>query len=113
MKKIIAWMTRGSKIVKVIEKIYKALVFSYSTLDGIETGFVTIDKEVPEKLEETNKYLSLCISALEKILEWFGISRFERASIANQNMNIETFKQELNALLDEDSTESKTALTFE
>ena len=112
MKKLIAWLAKGSKITKLLEKIYGALVVSYSTLDGLENGLGYVNKDIPEKMQKASGYLSLCIGALEKILGWFGIDKFERASIANQDMDIEKLSKEFDELLDEGGND-KTALTFE
>ena len=78
MKKLLAWLSKGSKIVKVIQQIYKALVIASSTVStgetvAAETGVVPV-----EKISSIKQYLDIALEYLGKIMEWLGISAEDR-----------------------------------
>ena len=81
MKKLIAWLSKGTKIVKIIQQIYKALVIASSTVSTGETvanqtGLVP--ENTAEKISAVKGYIDLALEYLGKIMEWLGISAEER-----------------------------------
>ena len=113
MKKLVAWLMKGTRIVKILKYIYKTVVIVNNSLIGISTGLAQADKTVPTKLEDTCKYLNICANALARVLSWLGFSgASERAAFVNEPMTTEILEKELNELLEEgDKVES--SLTFQ
>jgi len=87
MKKLIAWLTKGSKVVKILKKIYKALLIADSTISAgqavMNENNIVSDKITPEKISLAKKYVSLTIKYLGIVLSWFGVSAEERAAVEN------------------------------
>lgn len=114
MKKLIAWLTKGSRIVKILKYVYGALVAANSSLSGIEHGLDVAGKDTPSGISKTEKYLTICIDVIEKILSWFGIDSFECRDIANSQLEPEEVSNKINEVLEEDTSDSRqTTLTFQ
>jgi len=84
MKKLITWLSKGSKVVKVLKYIYRALIIANRTVEGGQHG--AEEAEVPEKYIEkistTQKYLEVAIEYLGIILGWFGVSETEKGALS-------------------------------
>lgn len=114
MKKLIAWLTKGSKIVKILKYVYAALVAANSAVSGVEHGLDIGGKELPHFLQKVGKYLSICVDVLEKILSWFGVDAYDCRAIANSQMEPEEIEKKIRNVLDEEDADSKqTMLTFQ
>lgn len=86
MKKLIAWMSKGSKIVKILKYIYKALIIASNTVSGSESGVeqAGISDKVTEKISSAKKYLEVAIEYLGVVMKWLGVSEIEREAIARE-----------------------------
>ena len=86
MKKLIAWMSKGSKIVKILKYIYKALIIANNTVSGSESGAeeAGLSNNITEKISTTKKYLEVALEYLGVIMNWLGISEIEREAIARE-----------------------------
>ena len=113
MKKLIAWLAKGSRIVKILRYVYGALVAVNSSLSGIEHGLDISGKESPSGFQKACKYVVVCVEALEKILSWFGIDTFECRSIANEQLDPEELSKRIAALSDDKNEDPNTAITFQ
>ena len=113
MKKLIAWLAKGSKIVKILKYIYAALVAANSAVSGIEHGLDVAEKETPKDLQKTSKYLTTCMYALEKILSWFGLDTYLYRDIAQQNLTPEEISARIAEVIDDDSSSETTMVTLQ
>lgn len=84
MKKLIAWLSKGSKITKILKYIYKALIIANGVVGGGAQGAeeAGISQDVTEKISTTKKYIEVAIEYLGVILGWLGVSSTERDAIA-------------------------------
>lgn len=75
MKKIIAWFTKGTKIVRILTYIYKGLIIASAGFDAAVEKFKKQfeDASFIPTLDTISEYMAVAIDALEKILEWFGV----------------------------------------
>lgn len=113
MKKLFAWLAKGSRIVKILKYVYGALIAANSSLSGIEHGLDISGKESPKGLQKVSKYIIICVNALEKILSWFGIDTFECRSIANETLEPDELNARISRLIDENDEDANTAITFQ
>lgn len=75
MKKIIAFLTKGSKIRNILIYVYRGLVVADA---AFQAGFAALKIERPEdkvyaKLEGIPEYLETAAKAVRTILEWMGV----------------------------------------
>lgn len=90
MKKLIAWLSKGSKITQVLKHIYQALVIAKNLISGSESGIIEAgisSNKVTEKINFTQRYIELALKYLNIILGWLGISLEEREAIARSTNN--------------------------
>ena len=81
MKKLLTWLSKGSKIIKIVQQIYKALVIASSAVGAGETAANEtglIPENTVEKISTVKQYIDIALEYLGKIMEWFGISAEER-----------------------------------
>lgn len=85
MKKLIAWLSKGTKIVKILKQIYKALTIASSAVTTGETVAEqtgVVNQETVDKISGIKEYIDLALEYLGKIMGWLGITAEERAAIA-------------------------------
>lgn len=85
MKKILTWLSKGSKIIKILQQIYKALVIANSTIETSETivqNTGIVSEDTAQKISETKSYIEIALEYIGKIMGWFGISTEERDAFA-------------------------------
>ena len=82
MKKLIAWLSKGTKIVNVLKQIYKALAIASSAVTAGETVVEQTGVVSVEKVSAIKEYIDLALEYLGKIMGWLGISAEERDLIA-------------------------------
>lgn len=86
MKKIIAWLTKGTKIVRILTYIYKGLIIASAgfnaAVEKLKVQFE--DASFIPTLDIISEYMGVAIDALEKILEWLGVDTERVASEARQ-----------------------------
>ena len=85
MKKLITWLTKGTKIVKILKQIYKALTIASSAVGTGETVAEqtgVVNQEAAEKISGIKEYIDLALEYLGDIMGWLGVSSEERALIA-------------------------------
>lgn len=87
MKKLIAWLSKGSKITKILKYVYKALIIANNTAAGSESGAeqAGVSDKVTEKISSVKKYLEVAIEYLGVVMGWLGISEIEREAIARES----------------------------
>lgn len=79
MKKIIAFLTKGSKIRNILIYVYRGLVVGKA---AFVAGFEALKVERPEdkayaKLENIPEYLDAAAKAVKTILGWIGVDERE------------------------------------
>lgn len=86
MKKLIAWLSKGSKITKILKYIYKALIIANNTVDGGESGAAEagVSDKITEKISTVKKYIEVALEYLGVVMGWLGISDIEREAIARE-----------------------------
>lgn len=82
MKKLLAWLSKGTKIVNVLKQIYKALAIASSTVATGETVAEQTGVISAEKVSAIKEYIDLALEYLGKVMGWLGISAEERDLIA-------------------------------
>ena len=75
MKKLLSFLTKGSKIKRILTYLYRGLVVVKA---AFESGFDALKKEKPEdksydKFTGVSKYLDVAIKAVGIILGWIGV----------------------------------------
>ena len=101
MKKLITWLTKGSKVTRILKYIYQALVIANKTatgvIEGINEAEVSSADKINTKISDTQDYLTMAIEYLAAwmklslpeylgiILGWFGITVSEKDVIDNTN----------------------------
>ncbi len=89
MKKLITWLTKGSKVTRILKYIYQALVIANKTatgvIEGINEAEVSSADKINTKISDTQNYLTMAIEYLGIILGWFGITVSEKDVIDNTN----------------------------
>lgn len=82
----VKWLTKRTKISKIIEYVYTGLLSASSALEVFITNFS--EKEKLGKLAKVLEIIKIGSNALEKILDWIG----GKDSISNARRNAENFE---------------------
>lgn len=96
-KKIIAWITKGTKITNIFKYVYQGCFIILSTLIGLKDSIIAIDNEKINKyvdiISTIIDYLQTATSGIETVLSWLGID-VEKESVeiikameAEENIN--------------------------
>lgn len=95
MKKIIAWLTKGSKVVRILTYVYRGVFVSRRMLSSMLVAFKDVQPESVEwKFTQTVtaviEYLNVAEEALVKILNWLapGTVEAENAGLTNDVVNL-------------------------
>lgn len=76
-KKIIAWITKGTKITNIIKYVYQGCFIILSTLIGLKESVVTLNNDKMNKyvdiISTIIDYLQTATSGIETVLTWLGI----------------------------------------
>lgn len=94
MKKLIAFLTKNSKIRKILIYVYRGLVVAKA---AFVAGFDALKVERPEdkayaKLENIPEYLETAAKAVKTILMWLGVSDNELLDFISRDSNTEDGK---------------------
>lgn len=77
MKKLLTWLSKGSKIIKVFTYIYSGLVVAKSAISSALAALKEVkpdlDSKIVDILQQVVDYMDVAIDAIEKVLDWFGI----------------------------------------
>ena len=89
MKKIIAFLTKGSKIRNILIYVYRGLVVGKA---AFVAGFEALKVERPEdkayaKLENIPEYLDAAAKAVKTILGWIGVSDRDIQDLVDRDFN--------------------------
>jgi len=86
MKKLIAWLSKGSKILKILKRVYRALIIADGVIGGTADGLneAEVNNKISDKMNSTHSYLSVALKWIGTILDWFGVSAIEREAIARE-----------------------------
>ena len=107
MKKLITWLSKGTKIIKILTYLYTGLVVAKSAIaSALETLTEVkpdLDQKVVEILQQVVEYVGVAADAIKKVLEWFGV---DTKAIDVKASN----KDELSAQLKEESQKLKELL---
>lgn len=74
MRKLITWFTKFSKIVAIVEYIYKGILIAVDVVNMIKKEILDIkpDFHYTEALEKTVDYLTKAAEAVALVLSWIG-----------------------------------------
>lgn len=74
MKKLITWFTKFSKIVSIVEYVYKGILIAVDVVSMIKKEILDIkpDFHYTEALEKTIDYLTKAAEAVALVLSWLG-----------------------------------------
>ena len=89
MKKIIAFLTKGSKIRNILIYVYRGLVVGKA---AFVAGFEALKVERPEdkayaKLENIPEYLDAAAKAVKTILGWIGVDERDIQELVDRDYN--------------------------
>lgn len=94
MKKIIAFLTKGSKIRNILIYVYRGLVVGKA---AFVAGFEALKVERPEdkayaKLENIPEYLDAAAKAVKTILGWIGVDERDIQEYLDRDSNADDGK---------------------
>lgn len=101
MKKLITWLTKGSKVSRILKYIYKALIIAKSTVNGAADGTAEaeISDKIVEKISTAGRYIDVATKYLAIIMSWFGISAEERDVLASEALSPEEIERNCNEII--------------
>lgn len=77
MKKLLTWLSKGSKVIKILTYLYSGLSVVKA---AVSAGLAQFKEDKPDVDESKYKfmlqaleYVGLAISALDTLLDWFGV----------------------------------------
>lgn len=77
MTKLIAWLTKGTKIVRILTYIYRGLAVGSASLEAAILKLKEIQPDLGEKwfdlLLSILEYMKIALEAVEKVLVWLGV----------------------------------------
>ena len=90
MKKLITWLSKGTKIVKIITYIYTGLkvvkMAVQAGLDAFKEAKPDFDESKLKYLVQALEWIQTAVETIEMVLDWFGIDPksvdVERADIS-------------------------------
>ena len=74
MKKLITWFTKFSKIVSIVEYVYKGVLIAVDVVTLVKSEILKIkpDFHYLDALDKTIKYLTKASEAIALVLKWIG-----------------------------------------
>ena len=109
MKRIVRWIFKGSRISKLLLWVYRALTIAKNSLSGVVAGVNSagLGDKIPNKISNTEQYLSTSVEVLETVLDWFGVSQQQRnLALKYENMTPDIYKEEVEKLIKEENKDN-------
>jgi phage-related protein len=77
IKKIITWVTKGTKITNIFKYVYQGCFIILSTLIGLKDSIIEVNNEKINKyvdiISTIIDYLQAATSGVETVLSWLGL----------------------------------------
>jgi len=101
MKKLLTWISKGSKVIKILTYLYTGLnVVKAAISAGVEQfkeDKPDVDESKYKFMGQALEYIGLAISALDTLLDWFGIDAKSIEAAEPKDLNAQ-LEAEINKL---------------
>lgn len=86
MSKFFTWLTKGTKILRILTYLYRGLVVATKSLEAAIIALKEVKPDLSEKtvyiLSSILEYMKIALEAVEKILVWLGVDTEREAKEA-------------------------------